>query len=180
MLCHHIKLNKMEEEIITQEQDIVKPNEEIRDKILQFEDMLRNADRDKFGVFEGKDTELICPLKHSFSNGIYVREISVPAGMFVVGKIHKHDHPNFLLKGDVIVVTEDGVEELSAPLSMISKGGIKRAIYAKTDLIWTTVHLNPTNTEDLDKLEGEITANNYEEYETFKSLKNEEIKQLKT
>ena len=63
---------------------------------------------------------------------------------------------------------------------MISKAGTKRALYAKTDLVWTTVHLNPTNTEDIGELEEEIIAKSYEEYETFKRLENEEYKQLKT
>jgi hypothetical protein len=85
--------------------------------------------------------------------------------------VYKHDHPNFLLKGEVIVVTEDGTEELVGPLSIISKAGTKRALYAKTDLVWTTVHANPTNTEDLKELEKEIIAPTYLDYEKFKQLK---------
>lgn len=108
-----------------------------------------------------------CPLKHSFSNGMYVREIFIPAGMFVIGKIHKHDHPNFLLSGTVNVITEFESMTLTGPLSMISKAGTKRALYAVTDLVWVTVHLNPTNTQDLAQLEEEIIAPSYEAYEQF-------------
>ena len=170
----------MEEDVITLENNAIKANKEIRNRILQFEDILKNLDNDKFDTFIDKDSERVCPLEHKFSDGIYVREITIPAGTFIVGKIHKHDHPNFLLEGEVTVITEEGIEELKAPMSMISKAGTKRALYAKTDLVWTTVHLNPTNTEDLDELEEEIIAQSYEEYETFKRLKNEEYKQLKT
>ena len=110
----------------------------------------------------------MCPLKHSFSDGIYVREITIPAGMLIIGKIHKHDHPNFLLKGEVVVITEGGgVEELKAPCSMISKPGTKRALYAKTELVWTTVHLNPTNTEDLDELAKINVVFNWDEYKEY-------------
>ena len=88
--------------------------------------------------------------------------------MIVVGKIHKHDHPNFLLSGKTVVITEDGGrEELEGPCSMISSPGTKRALYAITNLVWTTVHLNPTNTKDLGELEKEIIAKDYEEYEQF-------------
>ena len=88
----------MEEEVITPEQSVIQPNEEIRSKILQFEKSIREIDSEKYEVYTDRDSEKVCPLTHSFSSGIYVREIFIPAGMFVVGKIHKHDHPNFLLK----------------------------------------------------------------------------------
>ena len=169
----------MEEEVITPEQSVIQPNEEIRSKILQFEKSIREIDSEKYEVYTDRDSEKVCPLTHSFSSGIYVREIFIPAGMFVVWKIHKHDHPNFLLKGDVVVVTEDGIEELSAPMSMISKAGTKRALYAKTDLIWTTIHLNPTDTQNIEELEEDIIASSYEEYEAFKKLEDKNTNTLK-
>ena len=162
----------MEQElIIPRDTSVYKPNQEIREQIINFQTMLQNVDDEDYIVVNDKNSTKLCPLKHTFSDGIYVREIFIPAGMFIVGKIHKHDHPNFLLKGEVIVVTEDGTEELVGPLSMISKAGTKRALYAKTDLIWTTVHANPTNTEDLKELEKEIIAPTYLDYEKFKQLK---------
>ena len=86
--------------------------------------------------------------------------------MLLTGKIHKHKHPNFLLKGEVLVLTETGGSEvLKAPLSMISEPGTKRALYAITDLVWTTIHHNPTNTEDLKELEKIVIAKDYEEYD---------------
>jgi len=169
----------MEKEVITPDQKTLTSNEEIRSKILQLENAIKNMNSDNYEVYNDKTSTQACPLKHSFSSGIYVREIFIPAGMLVVGKIHKHDHPNFLLKGEVLVVTEEGTEELVAPMSMISKAGTKRALYAKTDLLWITIHLNPTNTQDLDELEEEIIAQSYEEYEAFKLLENENKNNLK-
>ena len=153
---------------------VQKIQEETKKGIIDLETTIKNLDHD--GVIIGDSKT--CPLKHSFSDGIYVREISIPAGMIIVGKIHKHDHPNFLLKGNVVVITEkDGIEELTGPCSMISKPGTKRALYAKTDLVWTTVHLNPTNTQDLVELEKEIIADSFEDYELFIELKNKQIKE---
>ena len=147
---------------------------DFRNQIMNIENGIINSGHKD--VIKGDSK--VCPLKHSFSDGIYVREITIPAGMVIVGKIHKHDHPNFLLKGEVVVITEEGgVEEIKAPCSMISKPGTKRALYAKTELIWTTVHLNPTNTQDLDELEKEIIAPSYEEYQKF--IENTNNKQLK-
>jgi len=145
-----------------------------RTQIMGLENRIKNIDH-KDVIIGDSD---MCPLKHSFSDGIYVREITIPAGMVIIGKIHKHDHPNFLLKGEVVVITEEGgKEELKAPCSMISKPGTKRILYAKTELIWTTVHLNPTNTQDLKELEEEIIAPTYDAYEKF--IENTNNKQLK-
>ncbi len=113
------------------------------------------------------DNEL-CPLKHSFSNGIYVREIFIPKGMVLTGKIHKHSHPNFLMKGKVSVFTEgQGLQKIKAPYSMISEAGTKRVVYAHTDVVWITVHYNPDNCQDLLKLEDMIIAKDFKEINIF-------------
>lgn len=106
-----------------------------------------------------------CPLAHRFTDGIYVREIMIPAGTPLVGKIHRHDHPNFLMSGTVRMITEDGPEEITGPKVMISKAGVKRALFAVTDLVWVTVHHNPTNTQDLKKIEKFVIADSYEEFD---------------
>ncbi len=149
--------------------------ETAREGIVSFEDFLKNVD----GSFEG-DT-INCPLKHSFSDGIYVREITIPKGMLIVGKIHKHDHPNFLLKGEVVVYTEEkGEERLVAPCSMISSGGTKRALYAVTDLVWTTIHANPTNTRDLKEIEKIVIADSYDDYGRFLNKNKSVTKRIKS
>ena len=62
---------------------------------------------------------------------------------------------------------------------MMSEGGTKRALYAVTDLVWTTIHHNPTNTQDLDKIEDIVIAKNYEEYEKFLSSEKSVVKKIK-
>jgi hypothetical protein len=134
---------------------------DFRPKVLAFEKAMESLPC----VFKG-DSEN-CPLTHKFAPGVYVREIFIPAGMLVVGKIHKHDHPNFLMSGEVLVVTEDGGREhLKAPLSMISKAGTKRIVFALQDTVWITVHA--TNEQDLEKIEEDVIAPSYESYEAFK------------
>ena len=136
---------------------IVKKNE-FRKLISSFAKTLSKIHGITFG-----DNER-CPLKHTFSDGIYVREIFMPAGTVCVGKIHRHDHPNFLMKGRVTVVTEEGgIQELQAPLSMISPAGTQRAVYVHEDTIWITVHLNPDNETDLKKIEDFVIAKTYDD-----------------
>jgi hypothetical protein len=114
----------------------------------------------------------LCPLKHFFTEGIYTREIFIPAGTVVVGKIHKHSHPNFLVSGTVRLITEfDGFEEIVGPKFMISKAGTKRGLYAVTDLVWVTVHHNPSNTQDLGELEKHIIAKDFKEFDALQDKK---------
>jgi hypothetical protein len=107
-----------------------------------------------------------CPLQHLFAPGVYVRTIFIPAGTVIVGKIHKHRHANILSKGLVTVTTEAGGREtLEGPIQMISEPGTKRALFAHTDLVWTTIH--PTELTDLAEIEDHVIAKSYEEYEAF-------------
>jgi hypothetical protein len=105
--------------------------------------------------------QIDCPLKHHFAPGAYAREILLPAGSLVIGKIHKHAHVNVISKGKVSVVTEDGVARYQAPITFISSVGTKRAVYAHEDTVWTTVHV--TKETDPEKLEDEIIAKSYDE-----------------
>lgn len=125
-----------------------------REDILALEAALAKVPGAVFG-----DSDLM-PLKHTFAPGVYVREIFIPKGTVLTGKIHRHAHPNFLMSGEVIVVTEhEGRQHLKAPMSMISKAGTKRAIIALEDTIWITVHI--TNETDLKKIEDYVIAPTY-------------------
>jgi hypothetical protein len=112
------------------------------------------------------------PIKHFFMDGIYVREMKMYKGMIVVGAIHKHLHMCFLLEGHVVVAQESGVVEYKAPCIIESTPGIKRVLYAYEDSLWYNTHKNPSNTKDVDRLEKEIVALSYEEYEKYINNKN--------
>lgn len=100
--------------------------------------------------------------RHHFAPGQYAREIELPAGKVVIGKIHKHAHVNVISKGKVLVFTEgEGVLELKAPITFISSPGTKRVVYALWDTVWTTVHV--TDKTDLAEVEDEIIASSYDD-----------------
>jgi hypothetical protein len=107
---------------------------------------------------------------------MYVREMTIPKGTIIVGKIHKHCHPSFLLKGDVSVFTEqEGAQRITAPCSMISQPGTKRVVYANEDSVWTTIHLNPSDTKNLKEIEDFTIAKDFGElgFEDIRKLKGE-------
>ncbi len=110
------------------------------------------------------------PLKHSFAPGVYAREMEIPAGTLLIGKIHKHKHHNFLMKGSIIVLTEtNGVELLQAPLMIVSEEGTQRIGYAITDTVWTTIHENKDNSEDLIVIEERTVVKDKAKYLEYKN-----------
>ena len=115
------------------------------------------------GDFEKDQSTLkhyFAPVVDEYGCGTYAREIHLPKGSLVVGKIHRHSHPNFLMEGEVSVITESGgVERLKAPLSMISPAGTQRIVYTHTDCRWVTVHV--TDKKDLTEIEKEVILEDY-------------------
>jgi hypothetical protein len=114
----------------------------------------------RLDVIEAMNAELPqvdCPLTHRFVPGMYVREIFMEAGLLITSKLHKTEHPFIISKGEVLVFTEtDGTVRLKAPHTGITKAGTRRLLYIIEDTVWTTFHLNPTNTEDLIEIEDRV------------------------
>ena len=109
----------------------------------------------------------IAPIKHAFADGVYIRQMDMVKESIVVGAIHKHLHVWFLLTGHITVATENTTEDYIAPCYVVSTPGVKRVILANEDSIFVNIHKNPSNTRDIDELEKEIVALNYEEYEEY-------------
>lgn len=139
-----------------------------RELILSFEQALRGV--------EGHAVGDCFPLRHIFAPGVYAREITLPAGAILTGKIHKEEHLNFISKGRVHVYTEqDGLQEFVGPLTMVSKPGTKRVLHVLEETVWTTIHHNPENKTDLLELEDLVIAPSYEAYEQIAHQKLKEL-----
>jgi hypothetical protein len=95
------------------------------------------------------------PVKHYFVPGMYAREMTIPAGVILTGAVHKTEHLSTISAGRIMVETEEGMKEISAPYTFVSKPGAKRAGYALETTVWTTYHA--TETTDLDTLVEELT-----------------------
>lgn len=102
------------------------------------------------------------PIRHYFSQGVYAREITIPAGTLLTGEIHKYTQLNILSKGDISVLTEDGVKRVQAPFTVVSPPGTKRIAFAHEECVWTTIH--GTDEVDLDKIEQHYIAKDDAEY----------------
>lgn len=123
--------------------------ERFRELIMDFEEKLLDLP-DSYGNPKkpGQDeiANTINPLKHTFADGLYIREIFMPKGQIISTGIHKKEHPYFVLKGDISVLTDEGIKRIKAPYNGITKPGTKRLIYMHEDSVWITVHATDKST----------------------------------
>ena len=123
-----------------------------RSKVLELEDAMRRE----------PDQIHIEPV-HYFAKGLYAREITIPKGAVLTGKIHLFEHINIISKGDISVLTEHGVKRIKAPATIISQPGIKRVGYAHEETVWTTIHA--CDVKDGDEAEKFLVVDTFEEFE---------------
>ncbi len=108
-------------------------------------------------------TPIDIPVNHHFSKDVYAREMVVPKGSFIIGKIHKFQNLNILSKGEVSVLSIDGYKRVKAPFTFVASPGSQRIFYAHEDSVWTVIH--GTNETDVDKIEEQFIAKSIEELE---------------
>ena len=92
-----------------------------------------------------------CPVAHHFGPGIYIREVTLPAGIFAVGHAQRYEHLNIMLTGKVAIVDGDQVRVLEAPLIFTGKPG-RKVGYVLETCVWQNVYA--TNETDIDTLEA--------------------------
>jgi hypothetical protein len=148
--------------------ELTKQELERRGQIEALESSLMDRS-EELGLVIG-DSEMF-PLKHTFVDGLYIREMSMPKNHFAIGKLQKHEHLWMLLQGKLTVTTQSGSEEYVAPCYVKAKPGEKKAVYAHEDSIFVNIYPNPDNKQDLEKIENTWIAKNYLEYDEFKKLK---------
>jgi hypothetical protein len=89
--------------------------------------------------------------RHHFSDGLYARELLIPAGVCLVGALHKTKHLYTVVKGKCRVSSQFENLEIEAPFMGETIPQTKRVIYAVTDCVWITYH--PTDLTDVEEIE---------------------------
>ena len=133
--------------------------EQFRNGIMKVQENLENHPNG----LTGEALEKLNPLKHSFADGCYIREIFNPKGELAVTKIHKVSHPFFLMKGDMTILMEDGIKRIKAPHYGITPAGTKRIIYCHEDCVFVTVHA--TKLTDIKAIEEEVISKDFDEFD---------------
>jgi len=141
-----IKLNQEEQLAVKQD---------FREKIMDFERQVL----EKEGSITGDEFEKKNPTKHTFADGCYIREIFMPADQYLVTKIHKKQHPFFVLKGKISIISDDGIARIKAPHYGITEPGTKRVLYTHEDTIFITVHATDKTT--VEEVTKEVIAEDF-------------------
>ena len=127
-------------------------------------------------VERGELEEVDCTVEHRFSPGLYLREIFMPAGTRIIGKIHATEHFNIVLTGSCTMITAEGIEEIKAPYTFISKAGIQKCLVIHEDCVWQTTHV--TDSKDVEEIEKQVIVECYDNLINDDLLKNIKRAQL--
>ena len=152
----------------------IRKRKDFREKISELEDAVISM-----GNTTGEVMHSANPVKHTFAGGCYIREIYNPAHELIITKIHKKEHPFFLMEGDMSILTEEGIQRIKAPYQGVTKPGTKRAIYTHEECVFITVHA--TNSTSIEDIEEEVVCTKYEDLphgcDALKILKEINLKQ---
>jgi len=90
---------------------------------------------------------------HHFSDGLYAKQVHIPAGHVVGSHAHTYSHLSVLAKGDVILEVDGVQTEVSGPACLEIVAGRHHRVFAKTDAIWFCIHAtDETDVNNIDKV----------------------------
>ncbi len=91
---------------------------------------------------------------HHFGPGVYLRQVTVRAGVFAISHHHKFAHTNLVLAGMIAMRQDDGpIHVVKAPHFYVAPPGRKMGL-AFTDVVWVNVFA--TDETDVEKLEDQF------------------------
>lgn len=135
-------------------------------------DQIENLERELLSL-----PQVECPLKHSFAPGVYMREITMPAGTFIIGHEHLTSHFNIVLTGKARVMIDGVIEDIVAPCYFVSKPNVRKVGYIIEEMKFINVF--PTEETNLDVLEKTLIrkSNPFIKHEEAKDLLNSTTKE---
>lgn len=106
--------------------------------------------------------QAVCPVTHHLENGLYTREIFMPAGQLVISFIHKQNHPSFFMEGEMSLLMDTGdVKRVKAPMTVHTEVGTQRVAYIHEDTRWVCVYR--TDAETVEEAEKEVYTMDFRE-----------------
>lgn len=96
------------------------------------------------------------PVSHLFAGGVYLRTVTIPAGVLVMGKRHRGETCNILLKGKLAVYVNetDPPAIITAPAVFSSPPLTKKFAYCIEEAMF--INAFPTDETDPERIEAKV------------------------
>ncbi len=94
--------------------------------------------------------------EHRFAPGVYIRQITIPAGITCTGAACKQEHLSVMVRGYMVAYADGAMRDIKGYNEWIAPAGVKRVGTAIEETVWFTVHPNPDDTRDLNVLESRL------------------------
>lgn len=129
-------------------------------------EVIERAEAALLGMPESEFVPFECPLEHRFTPGIYCRVITMPEAreaipdapdgsyMAIMGHEHLTHHENVVLSGEAIVSIDGEMRRIQAGDYFDSEPGVRKVLVILRTMKYMTIHPNPTNERDIEKLEA--------------------------
>jgi hypothetical protein len=96
------------------------------------------------------------PVKHIFEPGMYIREITIPAGTLCVGRPHRFGHLVRFFEGRVRLIEEGSERFIEPPFEMFTRPGFVMVLETMEPHRGRTYHPNPYECRDVELMESLI------------------------
>jgi len=100
-----------------------------------------------------EDVVIDIPPVHHFGPGVYIREMTAPAGAFIMGHKHREPHLTMVLQGAMAVLMGGEVNVIAAPALFVAPPGRKVGL-ALVDTV--VINLHATELTDVEALEEHL------------------------
>jgi len=114
---------------------------------------------------------------HRFAEGLYCRQLTMPANTIWMSRVHKHENYAFIMSGSCTVISENGRETFHAPMMLTTRVGTKRLLRIHDeDCTWITIHALPSDLDQgssPEEIEEYLACNTLEEFDKYLIGKNE-------
>lgn len=92
-------------------------------------------------------------IKHIFADGLYAKEVHIPAGMWLQKHQHTFTHFSILARGKVAVTAGDVQTIYQAPACIEIKANVSHELEALQDSTWYCVHaVDEADEEEIDEV----------------------------
>lgn len=107
------------------------------------------------------------PVGHFFGEGVYVRELRIPAGAWCFGRVQRLATVLIFAQGEMVMFDEEGSRLVKGPFVISSPPGAQRVGYAVSDCVFYSAHPNQDECRDVPVLEDRMAFPDFESWNHF-------------